>query len=143
MDQVDESKLSLKQRLKKLREELDKESFKSQIKNGNVVSTTYEPSIKYMYEGLNDLKNYPMGPFSNNTRHALVDSILNNVTFLNSQELLKMKTEQKVKELILRNKKSYENGGIEDELSPLVEQTTNAEDKRKQNDVKGKIIRGF
>lgn len=112
-----DKKLSLNQRLKNLRNEFDKEHYKSQMKNGNVVSAQFDPTIQYMYEGVGDLKHYPMGPLTNNLRGVLVDNILNNVTFLNDQEVLKFRTEQKIKDLILKNKKIYENGG---ETDPLI-----------------------
>ncbi len=105
-----------------------------------MVSAEFDPSIKYMYEGLNDLKNYPMGPFSNNIRHIVVESILNNVTFTNTQEILKMKSKQKVKELILRNKNNYTNEYVEELMDPMVEQASKTEKNQKEIGAKGKVF---
>ena len=53
---------------------------------GHVICAPYEPSIAYMFQGIEDAE-HPGGPFSDNRlRILVVDNILNNVSFLTRSE---------------------------------------------------------
>ncbi len=124
----------LANKAKDLHKEFDKTHYTSEMKKGNILSARYDPFVKYMYQGVDDLKNYPMGPFTNNVRMILVDNILNNVTFLNDQEILKWRTDEKIKQIIIKNK----TGKNDDhkEMEPLkIEETKNS---KKDSFTKGK-----
>lgn len=130
----------LKQKAKELHAEFDKDHYRSEMKKGNIVSCSYDPFIKYMYQGVDDLKHFPMGPFSNNTRMVLVDNILNNITFLNDQEVLKQRTDQRIKDIINKNKSGTDNDSGDTE--PLVESSSSKE-QRSLRGKKGNLINYF
>lgn len=128
LEKDDEKKMSFFEKLKKktkdLQHELDKENYQAKLKEGTVLSTVFDPTIKHMYVGINDEKHFPMGPLSNNTRMILVENMLNNVTFLNNSEILKQKTEEKIKEIIMKNKYDMTNGNRE-EPTPILAKSAN------------------
>jgi hypothetical protein len=77
----------------------------------------FDPVVRYMFEGVDDMEHYPNGPFTNTTRMLLVDSILMNITFLNDQEILKLRIENKLKNIVNKNKTTTLNM---DRLLPVV-----------------------
>ncbi len=91
---------------------------------GSAVCATFDPTIRYMFEGVDDFQNYPRGPFTNTHRMLLVDSILNNITFLNDQEMLKYRIETKLKNIVKKNKNDASE--INEELIPTVPMPLNA-----------------
>ena len=116
-----------------------------EAKDGNVPSAKYDPFINYMFEGVTNKEDYPMGPFSNNTRMVLVDSILNNTTFMNDQEVLKYRTEEKIKNLIMGNKSDGDNAS-KSEVYPVLAKGADPSAKQKdklKNGAKGKVIFDF
>lgn len=119
----------------KLNKSLNKK-FQEEVKSGNIPSAVYDPFISYMYEGVSNKEIYPMGPFSNNTRMLLVDNILNNITFMNDQEILKYRTEEKIKSLIMDNKSNTDAS----EIKPIIPQANDidpSEKERSKNANKG------
>jgi hypothetical protein len=99
-----------------------KYTFLRPIKNdqqGKIISTQFDQSIKFIFEGVDDSKTYPHGPFSNTIRSLLVDNILKNISFLDENEMLKLKVMHKINEIISVNRNA--NGaGIEANLANLI-----------------------
>ena len=72
---------------------------------GNIVSSHYDSTIRFMFDGLgdDDLKKNPNGPFSNTTRMLLVDSILRNVSYISEKERLKLKLGNTLNHIVSQN----------------------------------------
>jgi hypothetical protein len=90
-----------------------KYQFLRPLKNdhqGKIISTQFDQSIKFIFEGVDDWIKYPNGPFNNTIRSLLVDNILKNISFLDENEMLKLKVMHKIKEIISINRNSNANG---------------------------------
>ena len=107
MEEIDSKKSllkNLKNNIKKVEKNLKLNDVSKKARLGNTVCTIYDPTIRFMYEGVDDADNYPAGPFSRAIRMLLVDSILNNITFLNDQEISKLRVENKLKNIVNKNR---------------------------------------
>ena len=68
----------------------------------------YDPSIRFMFEGIDDMEKYPNGPFSNTIRSLLVDNILKNISYLSENEKMKLKLGNTIKNIIDNNANTHE-----------------------------------